>query len=321
MKIIILHPFNSTTFQSSTILQKYLFFENPPVLPGLTCDLLIVYEDIPETFVNLACKFVIYYTGEPPDSKPYTKKFLSQFDLTCSSTLHSGIPCANVQQSLPWHVPLVDDSVFDRPLAKDKCMSVVSSTKTMMPGHLIRHSFVERLMRSKISSKIDFYGYGYNPIENKKDALFSYRFSVCIENSSRKNYWTEKISDSILMLCVPIYYGCININEYFEEDSYIQIDITKIEDSIRKLQEILECSEVEYQRRLPALKRMKKKIVDDYHLIPNSINLSSHINFETKELRQFYIRPWASFWGNVASMYCLRIRRGIFKLLYKFGII
>ena len=57
-------------------------------------------------------------------------------------------------------------------------------------------------------------GFGFNPITNKKNAIDPYLYSIAIENSSYRHYWTEKISDVFLGYSAPIYYGCKNLDEY-----------------------------------------------------------------------------------------------------------
>ncbi len=64
--------------------------------------------------------------------------------------------------------------------------------------------------------EIEFFGKNINPIHDKADALLRYKFSICIENSSINDYWTEKFADPILAYTIPIYYGCMNIEDYYK---------------------------------------------------------------------------------------------------------
>jgi hypothetical protein len=64
----------------------------------------------------------------------------------------------------------------------------------------------------------------------KDKALAKYRFSIAIENSSQKNYFTEKINDCFLFSTLPLYWGCPNISHFFPKDSYRLIDINKPEE-------------------------------------------------------------------------------------------
>ena len=69
------------------------------------------------------------------------------------------------------------------------------------------------------------------PVENDnpwpyaaKDKLFESMFSLIIENTSERNYFTEKIIDAFQTYTVPIYWGCPNISDYFDENGIICFD-------------------------------------------------------------------------------------------------
>jgi len=49
-------------------------------------------------------------------------------------------------------------------------------------------------------------------------------FHIAIENIKRENLYTEKILDAFLTKTVPIYYGCSNIGEFFNEDGIETFD-------------------------------------------------------------------------------------------------
>ena len=57
-----------------------------------------------------------------------------------------------------------------------------------------------------------------------KDPLFESMFSVIIENTKVDNYFSEKLLDALRTYTVPIYFGCPNILEYFEEDGMINVN-------------------------------------------------------------------------------------------------
>jgi hypothetical protein len=46
-------------------------------------------------------------------------------------------------------------------------------------------------------------------------------FSVCIENSSERNYFTEKLIDCFAQKVIPIYWGAPNVSEFFDPDGII----------------------------------------------------------------------------------------------------
>ena len=73
----------------------------------------------------------------------------------------------------------------------------------------------------------------------------------------------------------PIYYGCKNINDYFDENSYIGIDINNIDACIAKIEYTLSNSNI-FSNKTIALAR--KKVLEKY----NFFNIISEtINKET----------------------------------------
>lgn len=97
----------------------------------------------------------------------------------------------------------------------------------------------------------------------KYTGLINYRYSLCIENCCRKNYFSEKFTDAILCWTIPIYYGCPNISDYFPEDSYYVLDITQ-GDSIEKIKEII--SKPLSEKNITALTKARDLILNKYNI-------------------------------------------------------
>lgn len=59
-------------------------------------------------------------------------------------------------------------------------------------------------------------------VDNKKETMEKYRFSICYENAKDiPGYITEKIFDSFFAGCVPIYWGANNILEYVPKECFV----------------------------------------------------------------------------------------------------
>ncbi|MFY4818020.1 glycosyltransferase family 10 domain-containing protein [Aliarcobacter butzleri] len=59
-------------------------------------------------------------------------------------------------------------------------------------------------------------------VENKKETMEKYKFSICYENAKDiPGYITEKIFDSFFAGCIPIYWGANNILEYIPKECFI----------------------------------------------------------------------------------------------------
>jgi hypothetical protein len=46
-------------------------------------------------------------------------------------------------------------------------------------------------------------------------------FHVCVENVKHNNWYTEKIGEAFCTKTLPIYWGCPNIGEYYDERGII----------------------------------------------------------------------------------------------------
>jgi hypothetical protein len=57
--------------------------------------------------------------------------------------------------------------------------------------------------------------------EDNKLNIFNSKFSIIIENSQEINYFSEKLIDCLLTKTIPIYWGCPNINDYFDINGFI----------------------------------------------------------------------------------------------------
>ncbi len=117
---------------------------------------------------------------------------------------------------------------------KTKLASMIYSWKNWSPGHKIRHQ-VANLVQG-----LDLYGSGpNNPINFKEEGLKDYYFSITIENSKSKNYFTEKILDCFACGTIPIYWGCPNIGDYFDARGIIMFDSIKdLENIFKKMGDI-----------------------------------------------------------------------------------
>lgn len=119
----------------------------------------------------------------------------------------------------------------------EKCeeMSMIASHKTMSIGHQFRHEIITKYSKSH---PFDVWGSGYRPFSDKLVALKDYRYSICVMNSSADNYFTEVIMDCFRVGTVPIFWGCPNISEYFDDRGIIKFsNLNDLEDILKFLKE------------------------------------------------------------------------------------
>lgn len=158
-------------------------------------------------------------------------------------------------------------------------VSTLVGGKRMAPGHLLRQKLWFKEDRIKVPKKFFLSGnmggienYNNNPVLGKeKNPLFDSQFHICIENVKRRNWWTEKLEDCMQTKTVPIYYGCPNIDDWFDTRGIIIVDNLKdIIDACNdltseKYQEMLPYVEDNYKRSHEYVnigERLKKDILE-----------------------------------------------------------
>jgi hypothetical protein len=95
-------------------------------------------------------------------------------------------------------------------------------------GQSIRHEILARKSEIQTPTKFfDVYGDRHNIDTARKDKEFIFgdsMFGVAIENTSHNGYFTEKILDLFLLKTIPIYWGCSNINKFFNSKGIIKFE-------------------------------------------------------------------------------------------------
>jgi hypothetical protein len=109
----------------------------------------------------------------------------------------------------PW---VKDRAIFP----KTKLVSMIASSKSLCPEHELRRYVID-----KFKNQIDLFGRGYLEIADKSLGLADYYFSICMENLTYSNGYSEKITDCFATGTIPVYYGSPDIGEVFNEDGII----------------------------------------------------------------------------------------------------
>ena len=112
---------------------------------------------------------------------------------------------------------------FDLSKTKKFQISHLTGFKEYTEGHLLRKKV--HYKQNRIKTPKDFYISQHGGVENTfnnkylsdtKDPLFESQFHICIENSKQKNFFTEKLIDCLITKTVPVFWGCENINKFFD---------------------------------------------------------------------------------------------------------
>jgi len=72
---------------------------------------------------------------------------------------------------------------------------------------------------------------GNHDSDEYRNYISQYKFMICFENSSLKNYLTEKLVNAYISGTIPIYWGCPNVEDYIDISSilYLRPDYTQEE--------------------------------------------------------------------------------------------
>jgi len=158
---------------------------------------------INDKFIEYAKKYISkYYIG---DKRGLPEPFIEGFGYLCCER-----PNKNIEN-------------------KNKIMSIMISQKLFAPGHKYRHDIANCILTNNLP--IDIYGRGcsmYSHIQfasniqlkgefDSTEPYEDYLFTIAIENYQNNHYISEKITTPIMYNCMPIYIGCLNIEQYFDE--------------------------------------------------------------------------------------------------------
>ncbi len=115
---------------------------------------------------------------------------------------------------------------------KKLCTLIACNKCSPHPWELYSHrAGVISYFESNAPEEFDFYGIGWDSqkfktykgaVDHKVPYLKKYKFSFCYENMlNDAGYITEKIFDSFVAGCVPIYLGAVNISSYIPDNCFI----------------------------------------------------------------------------------------------------
>lgn len=166
---------------------------------------------------------------------------------------------------MPADVSTLDDKNY-KIHDKTKLVSMIYSDKKQLPGHKLRFVVAEKLIpRIKFNEKIDLYGSGTGVyLKDKSESCNPYMFQIAIENSKVENYYADKILDCFVTGCIPIYWGCPNIGDFFDSRGILQFDTAKeLKDILNSLSKEKYKSMLEYAK-INFEKALEYQNIDDY---------------------------------------------------------
>jgi len=246
------------------------------------CDYWFIIDDlVQEERVVCNPKNVYIFTLEFPSIRSeINSDFLNQFSTVITYSRNLNHPNIIEEISLfPWHLGIDNTNsktqqknfkTYDQLILpiiepKSKLISVISSNKSWTEGHKKRLKFVEAL-KDHYGDKIDIFGRGIRDFADKWDAIVPYKYHIAIENSACHNGISEKLYDAFLGESFPIYYGSPNVRDYFSEESFLDIDINNIDESIKRIDNLLLNNT--YEKSIFYIRESKDLVLNKYNLFP-----------------------------------------------------
>lgn len=182
----------------------------------------------------------LFVHGETNLDKPYIETFETNPERTFEVTFLSGILSIIYGHKLRRRI-LQKGNKINMPKVWLEVLDDFDKERGQRPGYF--------------EEKMTPYG---NPIEGEgKKQLWDRHsmFHVAVENSTYLNYYTDKILDCFATKTLPIYWGCPNIGEFFNQDGIITFkDENELVEILNNL------TEEDYYSRLEAIEENYKLV-------------------------------------------------------------
>jgi len=220
-------------------------------------DIHVVYGLRSQVEIPNSVSNTIFVASEPPEIREYHLKILRRYRrvLAPAFSYLSHLPnFVKVSAIAPWWVGThagglehygeraVNVSLTREQLVTERnpvrdVLSVIVSSKARTPLQQQRLRFVDYL--EKKMTHIDVWGEGRRFAADKADVLGASRYHLAIENSQHSGYWTEKLSDSILMSNFVFYQGDPDVGATFDTTAIEKIDCWDLDGSYRRISDIM----------------------------------------------------------------------------------
>lgn len=109
---------------------------------------------------------------------------------------------------------------------KTKDCSFLIGSKVTTRGHQIRLEAAQMIEWLEID--VDFYGAIGEPVDysaaTKLKTLDNYRYSIVTETCREDNLFTEWLLDCFILGTIPVYWGCPNASEFFNQAGVLQFE-------------------------------------------------------------------------------------------------
>jgi len=108
-------------------------------------------------------------------------------------------------------------------IKKRNQISFLMSSKINGAPYRMRFKILNRLRHKKVIGDFEYLFHRSPPLVPSKDPFFANaKFNIACENQDMPNMFTEKLLDCFKTYTVPIYFGCHNVDKYFNPKGILQ---------------------------------------------------------------------------------------------------
>ncbi len=242
---------------------------------------------------------------EPPDILTLPVDYIRQFGGILGPDSRYGHPHTFYQQfGQVWHVEKDWQHLIDCPAPQKRaCISAVTSSKAGTKGQILRLNLLHGL-KAHFKDRLVHYGRGFEETHSKWDAILPFRYHIALENGSWPHYWTEKLSDAYLGWSFPLYVGCPNLEDYFEENSFAVLDPCNLKACISQIEMLIDSDC--YERSISSLQQSRNRVLNDYHFY--STILRCLTSMPESNLKRITFRPNQDYSFSATQKAVMRLR-------------
>ncbi len=102
---------------------------------------------------------------------------------------------------------------------KEFAVSFLMSGKTGCPGYTFRHECYAAVDEIRNVPIVKHTSPPWLP--NKRPMLVPFQYAISMENIQRPNYFAEVLNDCCGTKTIPLYWGCPNIEKFYNTDSFL----------------------------------------------------------------------------------------------------
>jgi hypothetical protein len=172
-------------------------------------------------------EYKVFYQLEPPEVLDITQTLIDRhkyYDLILAWNERVLSACPNAVKFLFGTCRWAENPADDCDMSKKKFeVSYLTSNKTMCAGHNFRHHIFNTLPTQV--GLLQVVRHMSPPVlECKRPMLYPFQYSIIMENARHTNWITEKLIDCLVSRTIPIYWGCPNVGEFFDEGGILKFD-------------------------------------------------------------------------------------------------